>query len=306
MRILQWIIRWLFSLLIFVAGALLLFYAIDANTFANTLAPVQPYWDQLLNDQLWQIIAGGVAAVLGLFGAIPIWGKSPQTVHFQNQQGSVVINVKSLERYLREVLLRMPEVDDIDIDVVPIKKGRRVRIDAFAKITQPVTASGRQTSDRVTDLIKEAATSFIGLDEDTQINLRVDTIDIDVEEASRVLKESALPMPEASRTLGYSGPLTGQGLLGERLAATTGDPANDDYTPASYSAGETTHAGMGEESGGDPAHPEHDEADSDTSAPAPTDEAPPTGEASYGGETGSDAEQEEKKEKKGGWGLWGT
>ena len=72
MRILQWIIRWLFSLLIFVAGALLLFYAIDANTFANTLAPVQPYWDQLLNDQLWQIIAGGVAAVLGLFGAIPI------------------------------------------------------------------------------------------------------------------------------------------------------------------------------------------------------------------------------------------
>ena len=222
----------------------------------------------------------------------------------------MVINVKSLERYLREVLLRMPEVDDIDIDVVPIKKGRRVRIDAFAKITQPVSASGRQTSDRVTDLIKEAATSFIGLDEDTQINLRVDTIDIDVEEASKVLKESALPMPEASRSLGYSGPLTGQGLLGERLAEAGADTANDDYTPASYSVGEATHAGMGEESGGDPATPDTPESGDDAPAtpdtPESGDDAPApsaTDEAPASGEAGSDAEQ---KEKKGNWGLWGT
>ncbi|MCC6142915.1 MAG: hypothetical protein IT368_03805 [Candidatus Hydrogenedentes bacterium] len=240
MKPLQAVVLRLFSLLALAAGVVMLGLAIPItqvqDTWAQTLEQLPADW------RLLGFVAGGVLVVFGLFGLLPLGIRRGKSVAFDGEHGQIIIQLDPVERKLNKVLNKMPEVRKIRAVVVPDKQGGPAQIHARAWLRRLPEQRARDIEMRVADYIEETATDFLGLEARTPVQLVVEDIAINIDEAAKELQRHSqerkdarelnqvlsadTPAPTAAQAAGVAAAVAAAAIVHE--SADTESSGNDD------------------------------------------------------------------------------
>jgi hypothetical protein len=227
MKPLQAVVLRLFSLLALIAGVVMLGLAVP-------IVQVQTAWNETL-AQLpgdWRILGfliGGVLVVFGIFGLLPLGFRRGKSVAFDGDHGQIIIQLDPVERKLNKVLNKMPEVKKIRALVVPDKDGGPAQIRARAWLRRLPDQKARDIEMRVADYIEETATDFLGLEARTPVELVIEDIEINIDDAAKELqrhsqeraeeKELSKAMTASTADEAQVGPTVGQAAATAAAAA---------------------------------------------------------------------------------------
>ncbi len=153
-------------------------------------------------DSTWIRIAIGLGvAVIGLLGLIPCRRRNKRkTISFPGTQGDVIIQLDSVEATLNRVIGRLPEVKKVAVRAVPSEDGRSVQITAEVLLYKRTGAGARETANRVSEAIAEAAENLLGVEEVTSVDLNVRGIVVDSSSQAAAFPEPDLPGPAVSES----------------------------------------------------------------------------------------------------------
>jgi hypothetical protein len=230
MKPLQAVVLRLFSVLALVAGIVMLGLAIP-------IVQVESAWSQVLGQlpgdwRLLGFLLGGLLLVFGLFGLLPLGFRRGKSVAFAGEHGQIIIQLDPVERKLNKVLNKLPEIRKIRAVVVPDKEGGPAHIRARAWLRRLPDQRARDIELRVADYIEETATDFLGLESRTPVELVIEDIEINIDEAAKELQRHSQERAEekelsqalaTSDATGQAGPTVGQAAATAAAAALAHD-----------------------------------------------------------------------------------
>lgn len=189
MKLLQGFVLRLFSLSALAGGGIIAGLALPvepvAEAHAQALAWLPEDW------RVPGLALGCVLAVFGAFGLLPLGPGLGRKITFAGEYGPITARIAPIERRLRKLLLRLPEIDKIKLRILPDKDGEHARIVARAWLRKVPGQCARDIEHRVAGYIEDAATDYLGLEARTPVELVIEDIAVDAAEAEEALQDHA-------------------------------------------------------------------------------------------------------------------
>lgn len=177
MGFLRGIWRFVVASFVIAAGVAIYMYSMEEIfTFLNgyyehiiAQVPVIPI--ENLNDR--QIIG----IVIGIYGLIKLWmGLTPKdrvrTVTFMGTHGEVTIELEPVENTLQRVAMKLPEVKNISLKLIPLEGNGRILVDAVAILEKSADDDARMVTARIHNFLQIHTRKIVGL-QDVEAKLRV-------------------------------------------------------------------------------------------------------------------------------------
>ncbi len=213
----QTVIVKVLMLLLMIQGLIILLYS-------HGIEPVRGTIDGFLNSipdaphekRLLGIIAAWGMVALGFIGFIPMPRlRRNRAVTFFSGHGNITIQLDPVYRTMHRIINKMPEVRACRIDIKPTADGKKVCIQANARLYKLPRQRARATALRVSDYIADTAMNFLGLEDLVSVDLNIQDFTVDVDESIRALAQEggARDRAEESGT---------DDMLGSALPAVTG------------------------------------------------------------------------------------
>ncbi|MFP4502192.1 MAG: hypothetical protein ACLFTT_14420 [Candidatus Hydrogenedentota bacterium] len=187
----QTIIVKVLMLLLMIQGLIILLYS-------HGIEPVRGTIDGFLNSipdaphekRLLGIIAAWGMVALGFIGFIPMPRfRRNRAVTFFSGHGNITIQLDPIYRTMHRIINKMPEVRSCRIDIKPTADGKKVCIQANARLYKLPRQRARATALRVSDYIADTAMNFLGLEDLVSVDLNIQDFTVDVDESVRALAQ---------------------------------------------------------------------------------------------------------------------
>ena len=174
MRLFNWIVWFVCTIIFMLLGALLLIFAAHLKQWID----ISFFFTYLKNQpDLWLIsgLTGILITVITLSVSRIMLGRfqREKTIAFNNPEGQVTISLSAIEDLIRRVSKQIPEVKDLRCDVRANKKGM---IQITAKVTLWSNANIPEVTERIQSLVKSKVQDMLGLEETVTCSVHISKI----------------------------------------------------------------------------------------------------------------------------------
>ncbi len=174
MRIFNWIVWFVCSIIFILLGAILLVFSAHLRGMMDISFLFMYFKNQ---PDLWLI-----SGLVGLFIIVITFSVSKimlsrfqreKTIAFNNPEGQVTISLSAIEDLIRRIVRQIPELKDLRCDVKANKKGA---IQITAKITLWSDANIPDVTERVQSLVKSKVQDLLGIEEAVLCSVHISKI----------------------------------------------------------------------------------------------------------------------------------
>ena len=174
MRLFNWIVWFVCTLIFFLLGALLLIFAAHIKGWLDINFLFIYFKNQ---PNLW-LISGftGILILVTTFSFSRIIlsrFQREKTIAFNNAEGQVTISLSAIEDLIRRIARQIPQIKDLRCDVRANKKGA---IQITARITLWSDAHIPEVTERIQSLIKTKVQDILGLEEAVLCSVHISKI----------------------------------------------------------------------------------------------------------------------------------
>ena len=118
-----------------------------------------------------------IGIVIAVYGIIKLWmGLTPKnhvrSVTFMGTHGEVTIELEPVENTLQRVAMKLPEVKNISLKLIPLESNGRILVDAVAILEKSADDDARMITARVHNFLQIHTRKIVGL-QDVEAKLRV-------------------------------------------------------------------------------------------------------------------------------------
>ena len=174
MRLFNWIVWFVSSVIFILLGAMLLVFSAHLKGWLN----IDFLFTYLSNQPNLWLISGftGILIVITTFSVSKIMlsrFQREKTIAFNNPEGQVTISLSAIEDLIRRIVKQISELKDLRCDVKANKKGA---IQITAKITLWSDANIPDVTEQVQSLIKSKVQDLLGIEEVVTCSVHISKI----------------------------------------------------------------------------------------------------------------------------------
>jgi hypothetical protein len=182
----------IFALLVLLLGIGMLGRELEIPSLVQTMDHVQNFTREFLVDSTLGAIFGGAAlVVLGFYMLLPsLENFGVVRLTFVSSNGTVTVNLRSVQRALNRVMAEMPEVKRIHVSVRPDKEKKKAIITADAVLNCSDERHAHAVADMLIAYMAKTARQILGVSDIATITLNVEDFFLDPKALRQWLRES--------------------------------------------------------------------------------------------------------------------